>query len=210
MSKTKAGPIGAERLKSFIERIEKLREEKKAIASDERDVFAEAFGVGYDKKAMREVLKRRQMDGADRDEWDALIDTYEHALGARGVAAREVAAGATYEEAAARANVSRATVARSVASRKNLECETPKGEEAEASTPGAALPLGSAESQATPDSSTQPDIGKDDDDVVRLAAATMALPIKSAAAVVAVLEAVTDKDGLTIPDFLRRTERVRA
>ena len=114
-----------DRLKGFVERIERLREEKKAIGSDERDVFSEAKGVGFDVKAMREVLKRRAMHWSDRDEWDALVDTYEHALGARGEAARIVRAGGTYEEAAVATDLSRATVARSVASRKNLENDTP-------------------------------------------------------------------------------------
>lgn len=125
MSKTKAGSVAADRLKSFIERIENLREEKKAIGSDERDVFSEAKGVGFDAKAMREVLRRRAMDASDRDEWDTLIDTYEHALGARGEAARIVASGGTYDEAAAKTGVGRATVARTVAGIKNLENETP-------------------------------------------------------------------------------------
>lgn len=124
MTKTQAGPIAADRLKGFIERIERLREEKKAIGSDERDVFAEAHGVGYDKKALREVLKRRAMDVHDRDEWDALIDVYEHALGARGEAARIVSSGGTYDEAADKTGLSRASVARAVSSRKNAENET--------------------------------------------------------------------------------------
>lgn len=126
MPNPKAGPIAADRLKSYIERIERLREEKKAIGGDERDVFLEAKGVGYDTKAMREVLKRRAMDAAERDDWDNLVDTYEHALGLRGEAVRAVMAGATYEEAADQSGLSRATVARAVASRKNLENDTPE------------------------------------------------------------------------------------
>jgi uncharacterized protein (UPF0335 family) len=79
--KTKAGPISADRLKSFVERIEKLDEEKAAIASDIRDVFSEAKGVGYDVKTMRKIISIRKMDAADRDEQDALLDVYKHALG---------------------------------------------------------------------------------------------------------------------------------
>lgn len=79
--KTKAGPISAERLKSFIERIEKLDEERKAISGDIRDVYSEAKGVGYDVKAMRAVIAMRKKDAADRDEEEALLDVYKHALG---------------------------------------------------------------------------------------------------------------------------------
>ena len=79
--KTKAGPISAERLKSFVERIEKLDEERKAISDDMRDVYSEAKGVGYDVKTMRKIVSLRKMDAADRDEQDALLDTYKHALG---------------------------------------------------------------------------------------------------------------------------------
>ena len=79
--KTKAGPISADRLKSFVERIEKLDEERKAISDDMRDVYSEAKGVGYDVKTMRKIVSLRKMDAADRDEQDALLDTYKHALG---------------------------------------------------------------------------------------------------------------------------------
>lgn len=80
-SKTKAGPISAERLKSLIERIEKLEEERKAIGGDIKDVYSEAKGVGYDVKAMRKVVSLRQMDAADRSEQETLLDVYKHALG---------------------------------------------------------------------------------------------------------------------------------
>lgn len=79
--KTKAGPISADRLKSFIERIEKLTEERDAIQSDMKDVFAEAKGVGYDVKTMKEIIKQRKMDPADRAEAETLLDVYKHALG---------------------------------------------------------------------------------------------------------------------------------
>ena len=82
VSKTvKAGPISADRLKSFIELIEKLEEERKAIGGDIRDVYSEAKGVGYDVKTMRKIVSLRKMDAADRDEQEALLDTYKHALG---------------------------------------------------------------------------------------------------------------------------------
>jgi uncharacterized protein (UPF0335 family) len=81
VTKKKAGPISAERLKSFVERIEKLEEERHAIGSDIRDVYSEAKGVGYDVKTMRKVVGLRKMDAADRAEQEALLDTYKHALG---------------------------------------------------------------------------------------------------------------------------------
>lgn len=70
-----------ERLRLLLERIERLREEKKAIADDERDVFAEAKAVGYDTKIMREILKLRAMRPDDRHEMEILIDTYKVAAG---------------------------------------------------------------------------------------------------------------------------------
>lgn len=69
------------RLTLFIERIERLREEKKALADDERDVFAEAKAVGYDTKIMREMLRLRKMETHTRQEWDALCETYRAELG---------------------------------------------------------------------------------------------------------------------------------
>lgn len=69
------------RLRSFIERVERLEEEKKAIADDIKEVFAEAKGEGYDVKALRAVLKYRKQDPAERAEQEALVDTYLSALG---------------------------------------------------------------------------------------------------------------------------------
>lgn len=79
--KTKAGPISADRLKSFIERIEKLNEELKAISGDVKDVYSEAKGVGYDVKTMRSIVKLREMDASDRAEAETLLDVYKNALG---------------------------------------------------------------------------------------------------------------------------------
>jgi uncharacterized protein (UPF0335 family) len=79
--KTKPGPISADRLKSFVERIEKLEEERKAIGGDIRDVYSEAKGVGYDVKTMRKVVSLRRVDAAQREEEETLLDTYKHALG---------------------------------------------------------------------------------------------------------------------------------
>ena len=75
------GGIAGDRLKSFIERIERLEEEKKALANDIKEVFAEAKGNGFDTKIMRQVIRLRRMDKDDLDEQEALIDVYRRALG---------------------------------------------------------------------------------------------------------------------------------
>jgi uncharacterized protein (UPF0335 family) len=79
MSQT--GGVAAGQLKSFVERIERLEEEKKGIADDIRDVFAEAKGQGFDTKIMRQVIRLRKKDSAERQEEEALLDLYMHALG---------------------------------------------------------------------------------------------------------------------------------
>jgi uncharacterized protein (UPF0335 family) len=78
--KAKVGGISVDQLVSIVERIEKLKEEKQALQGDISDVFSEAKGRGYDVTAIREMLKLRAMDKADRDEREALRDTYAHAL----------------------------------------------------------------------------------------------------------------------------------
>jgi uncharacterized protein (UPF0335 family) len=70
-----------DRLKAFVERVEKLEEEKKAISDDIRDVYAEAKANGYDIKALRTVVKLRKMDINERKEQEAVLETYMHALG---------------------------------------------------------------------------------------------------------------------------------
>lgn len=75
------GGISAEQLKQFIERIERLEEEKKNISDDIRDVFAEAKGTGFDVKTMRQILKIRKMDHSELEEQEYLLDTYKLALG---------------------------------------------------------------------------------------------------------------------------------
>ncbi len=69
------------RLKSFFERIERLEEDKAAVANDIKEVFAEAKGEGFDTAIMRQVLKLRAMDKVKRDEMEALIDLYLSAIG---------------------------------------------------------------------------------------------------------------------------------
>ena len=68
-------------LKAFIERIERLEEEKKAITDDVRDVYAEAKGSGFDVKALRAIVRMRKQDADERKEHEAILETYMHALG---------------------------------------------------------------------------------------------------------------------------------
>jgi uncharacterized protein (UPF0335 family) len=75
------GGVAGERLRAFIQRIERLEEEKKTISDDIRDVFAEAKSNGFDPKIMRQVLRLRQMESSDRQEQEALLETYLAALG---------------------------------------------------------------------------------------------------------------------------------
>lgn len=75
------GGIAAEQLKSFIERIERLEEEKKAMAEDIKDVYAEAKGSGFDPKIMRQIIKLRKMEEHARKEQEELLTLYAHAIG---------------------------------------------------------------------------------------------------------------------------------
>jgi uncharacterized protein (UPF0335 family) len=76
-----AGAVAGERLKSFIERIERLEEEKRALAEDIKEVYSEAKGAGFDVKTMRQIVRLRKLDEDDRDEREALLDTYLRAIG---------------------------------------------------------------------------------------------------------------------------------
>lgn len=80
MSDTEIGGLAVDRLRSLIERIERLEEEQKALSSDIRDVFAEAKSAGFDVKIMRTIIKLRKMNAADRDEQETLLETYRKAL----------------------------------------------------------------------------------------------------------------------------------
>ena len=73
--------VAGDRLKSFIERIERLEEEKRALAEDIKEVYAEAKGTGFDTKIMRQVIRLRRMDKDDLDEQESLLDVYKRALG---------------------------------------------------------------------------------------------------------------------------------
>jgi len=72
--------VAAERLRSFLERIERLEEEKQAIADDIKEVYAEAKGEGYDPKVMRRVIALRKIEKRERDEMDAILALYLDAL----------------------------------------------------------------------------------------------------------------------------------
>jgi uncharacterized protein (UPF0335 family) len=74
-------PNTARLLKSIIERIERLEEDKRAISDDIKDVYAEAKGNGFDTKTLRKVITERRKDRTEREEEQALLDTYLHALG---------------------------------------------------------------------------------------------------------------------------------
>ena len=81
------GGIAGDRLRSFIERIERLNEEIKGLNDDKRDIFAEAKAIGFCTKTLKRVIQRRAMEASDRQEADALLELYEAALGT-GVALR--------------------------------------------------------------------------------------------------------------------------
>lgn len=74
------GGIDSSRLLSLVERIEHLEKEKSSIVFDINDVYAEAKGAGFDVKIIREIIKLRKMNAADRDEKEFLLETYRKAL----------------------------------------------------------------------------------------------------------------------------------
>jgi uncharacterized protein (UPF0335 family) len=73
--------LAGDQLKAIVERVERLEEEKKALADDIRDVYAEAKGNGFDVKALRAVIRLRKQDADERAEHEAILETYMHALG---------------------------------------------------------------------------------------------------------------------------------
>ncbi|MBU0583331.1 MAG: DUF2312 domain-containing protein [Alphaproteobacteria bacterium] len=73
--------VAAGQLRAFIERIERLEEEKKTIADDIKEVFAEMKGTGFDTKAVRAIIRLRKQDQAERQEAEAILDLYKAALG---------------------------------------------------------------------------------------------------------------------------------
>jgi uncharacterized protein (UPF0335 family) len=75
------GGIAADQLRSFIERIERLEEEKAALGSDIRDVYSEAKGNGFDIKIMRQIIRLRKLEPNDLQEQETILDLYKRALG---------------------------------------------------------------------------------------------------------------------------------
>ncbi len=75
------GGVAADHLRSFIERIERLEEDKAAMAEDIKEVFAEAKGTGFDIKVMRQIVRLRKMDASDRQEQEHMLELYKSALG---------------------------------------------------------------------------------------------------------------------------------
>lgn len=76
-----SGAVARDQLRSIVERIERLEEEKKTIADDIKDVYGEAKSNGYDVKVLRKIIAIRKQDQNDRLEQEAILDTYLHALG---------------------------------------------------------------------------------------------------------------------------------
>lgn len=75
-----ANPIVVDQLRLLIERVERLEEEKRGISDDIRDVYSEAKSNGFDVKIMRQIVRLRKMEAHDRQEMDAILDTYRQAL----------------------------------------------------------------------------------------------------------------------------------
>lgn len=80
-AKLKTGNFAADHLRQIVARIERLEEEKKALAEDIKEVYAEAKGHGFDTKILRQVIRLRKMDSADLSEQEQLLDLYMGALG---------------------------------------------------------------------------------------------------------------------------------
>ena len=78
---SEVGGIAGDQLRSYIERIERLEEEKAAMAADIREIFSEAKGNGFDVKIMRQIIRLRKLDRDDRQEQEELLQLYQHAIG---------------------------------------------------------------------------------------------------------------------------------
>jgi uncharacterized protein (UPF0335 family) len=86
------GGIAGDRLRAFVERIERLEEDIKGLNEDKKDVFAEAKGEGFDVKILKEVIRLRKQDKEERDEHESLLDLYMHAIGSASAPMAEAAA----------------------------------------------------------------------------------------------------------------------
>lgn len=78
---TATGGIAADRLRSIIERVDRLEEERKALAGDIKDIFSEAKSAGFDVKVIKQIIKLRNQDPAEVEEQETLLDIYRRALG---------------------------------------------------------------------------------------------------------------------------------
>ena len=78
---TDAGGVAGDRLRTIIEWIERLEEEKKALSEDIREVYSEAKGAGFDVKVIRQLVRLRKMDATDRSEMEQVLDVYKRVLG---------------------------------------------------------------------------------------------------------------------------------
>ncbi|MFT8597675.1 DUF2312 domain-containing protein [Acetobacter orientalis] len=78
---TEVGGIAADRLRSIVERVERLEEERKALSGDIKDIFTEAKSAGFEVKIIKQLIKLRKLDPADREEQETLLDIYKHAMG---------------------------------------------------------------------------------------------------------------------------------
>ena len=110
-NKTKSFTVSAETLKGYVDRLEKMDEEKKAVADDIKDIYAELKGNGYDAKAIRTIVKERKVDAAEAAEQEAILDTYRVAL---GMAVQAVRDGSSQRAAAKAHGVSRSYLGRVV------------------------------------------------------------------------------------------------
>lgn len=80
-TETQNGGIAGERLRSLVQRIERLEEERKTLGEDIRDIYAEAKSAGFDVKVLRQLIRIRRQEPADVEEQETLLDVYRHALG---------------------------------------------------------------------------------------------------------------------------------
>ena len=80
-AKAKVGGIAVDRLRSLIERIERLEEERKALGNDIKDIYSEAKSAGFDVKVLRQIIRIRKQEPAEVEEQESLLDVYRRALG---------------------------------------------------------------------------------------------------------------------------------
>lgn len=148
----KGGPIDPAKLKSYVERIEAVETEEADYKAAKKDIYVEVKAAGMRPKMVRKLVRDRKKTEADAEE-EAELELYRAALAMPG---------ATFRSVSAATGVPKSTLQRLVPRKKNGTGE--KGEEAEASTPGAALPLERVESQATTEHSTDTPKPEDGDD----------------------------------------------